>query len=162
MTTADIYHVKECNRRNLPENYHLILLMFMLVMYPDACFVAENNRGEIIGYAITKVKDTLDTEEQIKTDDLSGYVLSVAVDESYRNIGLGKLLLAASLHGITKVLGAHKVPFKVYLNVRPSNHSAINIYKNVFGFIQENEEASYYSDGESSFLMSRVFLPEAQ
>ncbi|KAH9385496.1 N-alpha-acetyltransferase 10/11 [Nematocida major] len=157
MAFRDIHHVKECNRRNLPENYHLILLMYMLVMYPESCFVAENNRGEIIGYAMSKLKDNMESDEKTETDANSGYVLSLAVDKAYRKVGLGRILLAASLHGVCRMMGSENAPFKVYLNVRPSNHSAISMYRSVFGFFEESEVPNYYSNGESSLLMCRVF-----
>ncbi|KAI5190238.1 N-alpha-acetyltransferase 10/11 [Nematocida minor] len=158
MSISDVFHVKECNRRNLPENYHIMFLLYMITMYEECCFVAENNKGDIIGYSITKLKDHIEKDEKISTDDVSGYIMSVAVDEAYRNRGLGKILLAASLHGVVRKLRSRKIgAFKVYLNVRVSNTSAIDMYKNTFKFSEEGEDADYYSNGESALLMSRVF-----
>lgn len=161
MRVSDVFSVKECNRRNLPENYHFIMILYMASLYENCCFVAENARGDIVGYAMAKIKDQLEIEEKIPTDEVAGYVMSVAVDKSYRKKGLGKILLAASLHGISVLLKSCDMErFKVYLNVRPSNVLAINMYKNTFGFTEEAEEPSYYSDGESAFLMSRVFCAD--
>ncbi|KAI5137180.1 N-alpha-acetyltransferase 10/11 [Nematocida ausubeli] len=157
MTIRDVYYVKECNRKNLSENYHLLFLTYMVTMYSESCFVAENKKGEIVGYSIAKLKDYLEKDEVIPTDAISGYMLSVAVDKAYRNRGLGKILFAAALHGIIGVLRRKTSSFKVYLNVRPTNISAINMYESTFHFTKENEEESYYADKENAFLMSRVF-----
>ncbi|KAI5130670.1 N-alpha-acetyltransferase 10/11 [Nematocida parisii] len=157
MTVKDVYYVKECNRRNLPENYHILFLLYMLVMYADSCFVAENKKGEIIGYSIGKLKDSLEKDETTKTEDTSGYILSLAVDKSYRGVGLGKILFSLSLYSLINRLKKQARIFKVYLNVRETNTAAITMYERVFHFSKESEEKNYYADGESSFLMSRVF-----
>lgn len=161
MRVSDVFSVKECNRRNLPENYHFILLLYMVSIYENCCYVAENKKGEIVGYSIAKIKDQLEAEEKIQTDEVSGYVMSVAVDKSYRKHNLGKILFAASLHGILELLKASSMDaHKIYLNVRKSNESAIRMYNN-FGFLEEAEEENYYTDGESALLMSRVFYKNA-
>lgn len=160
MYVQDIDSVKACNKRNLPENYQYIFLMYVIVAAQGACFVAENTKGEVIGYIITKGVDALE-EREVQDKNTSGYIVSIAVDALYRGRGIGKMLMCTGLHGLSVLLqrkGAKIKEYTVYLNVRQSNTAAIKMYKEVFGFSVQKIEEDYYPDKEKALLMHKVFL----
>ena len=64
-----------------------------------------------------------------------------------RGHGVGKLLLADL---IKKVRKGDKHA-KVFLEVRPSNVSAIRLYES-FGFVKTSIRVKYYSNGEDAFV----------
>ena len=66
------------------------------------------------------------------------HILNVCVDASYRRQGFGKLL-------ITKLLEIGKTHniYSVYLEVRPSNLAAIDLYSQI-GFSKVGERLKYY------------------
>ncbi|KAI5185651.1 N-alpha-acetyltransferase 10/11 [Nematocida homosporus] len=158
MTISDMQSVKECNRRNLPENYHYIFFMYVIISAQGGCFVAENSAKEVIGYVIAKPQDSLEGKEP-PFGEYCGYITSIAVDQAYRGRGLGKTLLSVAIHGLCRVIGERKEATSVLmcLNVRESNNRAIEMYKNSFGFMVKQTEPEYYPDKEASLFMTRVF-----
>ena len=74
-------------------------------------------------------------------------IINIAVDEKYRNKGIGKLLLL-SLFKKLKEINVETV----FLEVRISNLNAEKLYKSV-GFKILYIRDNYYIDGEDAFLM---------
>ncbi|KAI5180874.1 N-alpha-acetyltransferase 10/11 [Nematocida sp. AWRm80] len=165
MKVNDIFKVQECNKKNIPENYHALFLIYTLITSPLCSFIVLNKDQMVIGYVIAKVKDKL--EESEEADNHTGYIISLAVDQEYRREGLGQVLLSLAMHGIklqintnTK-LNSNSNPsdnnkIKVYLNVRISNTNAISLYKNKLNFKQVKIEPDYYQDKESAVLMLKI------
>ncbi|KAI5193212.1 N-alpha-acetyltransferase 10/11 [Nematocida sp. AWRm77] len=158
MAVGDIFSVAECNRRNLPENYQFIFLMYVILTSSHACFVAETSSGSIVGYVISKPRDGMEEKEALTTEHPVGYVISLAVDKAYRRKGLGKALLSVGLHGLCADLFSQGPSAAVYLNVRVSNTTAIDMYKKSFGFQEEMVEKEYYANKEDALVMSRIFI----
>ncbi|KAI5170658.1 N-alpha-acetyltransferase 10/11 [Nematocida sp. LUAm3] len=158
ISAEDIHGIKECNRRNLIENYHYLFLMYVISTAEGSCYLAENSKREVVAYCISKAKDSLEEKEK-KRELPCGYVTSLAVDEAYRGRGIGKMLLSLSLYGLGVLLrrrtGSRE--YMVCLNVRESNNKAISLYKRDFGFEEEEIEKEYYPDKENAILMTRVF-----
>ncbi|OAG31766.1 peptide alpha-N-acetyltransferase [Nematocida displodere] len=164
MVLSDLPQVKECNRSNLPEAYNFLFMEYIFLVSPGASFVAENHQGEVVGYALGKLKDELEKDELIDTSLPVGYVASIGVDRGYRGKGIGQLLFAAVLHGLGTLISSKQEAAKemrVYLNVRESNGSAIGLYQK-FGFFTESKQEAYYPNNETALLMSRVFCLVAQ
>ncbi len=65
-----------------------------------------------------------------------------------RGQGLGRNLLQAAVDDLRQSGTAQKI----LLEVRPSNHKAIDLYE-VCGFKRYGERQHYYSDGEDAILM---------
>ncbi len=96
-------------------------------------FVLEAD-SRVIGYAILWL--------------ISGeaFIMTFAVEPSYRNRGLGKLFLREL---IDKLRGKASV---IQLDVRKTNLKAIRLYRSLgFKVVREREE--FYSDGESALVM---------
>lgn len=66
------------------------------------------------------------------------HILNVCVDASYRREGFGKLLITKLL----EIVKTHNVS-SVYLEVRPSNLAAIDLYSQI-GFSKVGERLKYY------------------
>jgi len=75
------------------------------------------------------------------------HILEVAVDQQYRNKGLGTLLINQ-----LKKSAAAKNAKSAYLEVRRSNRSAIRLYEKC-GFVEEAVMGRYYGDGEDAVFM---------
>ncbi len=81
-------------------------------------------------------------------------ILNLAIDESYRRLGLAKQLIrkASSLamqHGIKKVV----------LEVRKSNSPAIHLYQGL-GFVITHIRKRFYGNGEDAYQMSLILENE--
>ena len=75
-------------------------------------------------------------------------LLNIAVDGEYKRKGIGKALLNECIK-IAKGANADRL----LLEVRPSNLSALNLYRAV-GFLDDGVRKAYYNDGEDALLMS--------
>ncbi len=96
-------------------------------------YVAETG-GKVIAYAFLWLIEG------------EAFIMSLAVDKRYRNLGIGKKLLG---HIHKEVEGRAKV---VQLDVRKSNLPAIRLYRSM-GYRVVRERPKFYSDGETAFVM---------
>lgn len=176
MVAADVLQVKECNRRNLPENYHFLFLGYSVLVSAGCSFVAENEKGETVGYALAKLEDERDAEasSDLGLEKIKGHITSLAVDTAYRKRGIGSALLAAALYRLGSAFllktSLERIPeqpnpgmgsrraLDVLLNVRVANETAIALYRDSFGFVVEKEELGYYADGEASLVMRKCIF----
>ena len=79
------------------------------------------------------------------------HILNIAVKSAYRRQGLGRLLLDYLF-----ALGQETGVKEVFLEVRPSNLSALNLYLQT-GFVVTGRRKNYYSeDHEDALLMTKV------
>lgn len=77
-------------------------------------------------------------------------ITNIAVKESYRKKGIGKLLFKEFIKGLKE-----KDIDVIYLEVRESNERAIKFYEKL-NFIKSGQRKRFYSDGETANLM---YLP---
>jgi len=77
-----------------------------------------------------------------------GHVVSVAVLEEHRGKSLGKALMFEGINGVM-----YRKADEIYLEVRVSNTSAINMYQKL-RFEIKSRLRSYYRDGEDAYLMA--------
>lgn len=77
---------------------------------------------------------------------------SVFVFPKFRKNGLGEKLLNAVIS-----VAKEKNIDKIFLEVRKSNFSAINLYEKV-GFIKISERKKYYPNGEDAVIMIKEIL----
>lgn len=114
-------------------------------------------------WSSNKFLDTLSNpnsySQGLMTDDgLIGYaffnlavdsadLLNLAIHPNYQQQGFARLLMKKSFSKLTK-LGVNCL----YLEVRESNHRAINFYHKV-GFKQISIRKKYYSNGENAKIM---------
>ena len=146
---TDIDQIIKINRLSLPENYPYYFFVEHLKEYNGAFYVAEVD-GQVVGYIMPRIEWGFSNVKQIPTLVKKGHVVSIAVLEHYRRMGIGKSLLIASLKSMRDVYKAEEV----YLEVRVSNTPAINLYKKI-GFKEAKVLKHYYADGEDAYLMAR-------
>lgn len=83
------------------------------------------------------------------------HILNLCLDNRYRRMGLGRRLLEHLL-----ALAMQKNVQEVFLEVRPSNLSALSLYRNC-GFEQVGRRHNYYRarEGREDALVLRIELP---
>lgn len=47
--------MQNCNLHNLPENYQLKYYIYHVLSWPQCSWVAEDDRGQIVGYVLAKL-----------------------------------------------------------------------------------------------------------
>jgi ribosomal-protein-alanine N-acetyltransferase len=96
----------------------------------------ENGRPNIVGFVIFHI--AADVSE----------IYNIAVESSYARSGIGHQLMAAAIQESSRRKAA-----RVLLEVRKSNHPAINFYLK-FNFIIAGERKNYYSNPiEDAYVM---------
>ncbi|MFW9795077.1 MAG: GNAT family N-acetyltransferase, partial [Candidatus Thorarchaeota archaeon] len=76
-----------------------------------------------------------------------GHIVSVAVDYTQRNKGVGTALINAGMNGMIDY-GASEF----FLEVRKSNEEAVSVYEKL-GYTVRRVLRGYYRDGEDAYLM---------
>jgi [SSU ribosomal protein S18P]-alanine acetyltransferase (EC 2.3.1.128) len=146
---TDIDQIVKINRLTLPENYPYYFFVEHLKEYGGAFYVADIDR-EVVGYIMPRIEWGFSNVKQIPTLVKKGHVVSIAVLEKFRKMGIGTALLQNSIKAMKEVYEAEEV----YLEVRVSNAPAISLYKKL-GFSEVKVLKHYYADGEDAYLMAR-------
>jgi ribosomal-protein-alanine acetyltransferase len=170
----DIPEVMRINEETLPENYWYGFYKHLLDNWGEAFLVAEAE-GKLIGYAMSRVEEqadpvllglTVELEEEgsflkrvmsmlrgLTEPRPVGHLVSIAVREQYRRMGVGSRLLEETIRVMRDVYRTDSM----YLEVRVSNTPAIRLYEK-FGFRKARIIKGYYSDGENAYVMVKRFV----
>lgn len=143
-TTEDLINMQHCNLLCLPENYQMKYYMYHGLSWPQLSFVAEDEKGKIVGYVLAKMEE--ETE-----DDPHGHITSLAVKRSHRRLGLAQKLMDQTAASMVTTFNAKYVS----LHVRKSNRAALNLYTQSLKFQISDTEPKYYADGEDAYAMKR-------
>jgi len=143
-TTEDLMNMQHCNLLCLPENYQMKYYMYHGLSWPQLSFVAEDQKGQVVGYVLAKMEE--ETE-----DDPHGHITSLAVKRSHRRLGLAQKLMDQTARAMVETFNAKYVS----LHVRKSNRAALNLYKMALRFEVSEIEPKYYADGEDAYAMKR-------
>ncbi len=109
--------------------------LFVYLAYGSEIIVADIG-AMVVGYVVLVYR-----EEEAK-------IMSIAVKKEFRRRGIGKMLLREAIKKARE-----KGAKRLLLEVRVSNVAAQELYKK-FGFRVAGVIESYYSDGESAYLMN--------
>ena len=143
----DLPFVININMLTLPEHYSDYFFSSILAELPEAFIVAEI-KNQIVGYIMCKIEFGFSNFRKLGFVK-KGHVVSVAVLEEHRGKGVGTALMLEGINGIII-----RKSDEIYLEVRVSNESAVQLYKKL-GFIIKSRLKSYYRDGEDAFLMAK-------
>ncbi|KAJ6631860.1 acyl-CoA N-acyltransferase [Mycena sp. CBHHK59/15] len=138
----DFLDIQATNLQNLPGNYHMKFWIYHAMTWPQISFVAEDNKGRIVGYVLAKMWRS------------DGHVNSISVLRSDRRLGLARKLMHLSQEAMVTIYDANFVS----LHVRKSNKPAIVLYSDSLGFRVAKVEKKYYGDGEDALCL-RLDLP---
>jgi ribosomal protein S18 acetylase RimI-like enzyme len=144
----DILSIMSCNQRNLPENYDLGFYRHQLSSFPHLNLIVENAEHFPIGYAIGRV-----ILDQFDNQIIGGHLVSIAIEESYRNCGIGTKLMDCLHHQ-----WAYYYPTIDFidLHVRPSNGAAVHQYRHIYGYEVHSTITEYYLDDNEDALLLRL------
>ncbi len=148
-TQKDIKSVMEINEKSLPENYPLFFYEQILERYPESFVLAylKNKPKIIIGYIMWRIEKG---PSSFSLDYIKkGHLVSLAILENYRRIGIGDALMKESMRLILQ----HSISEYV-LEVRVSNIAAIHLYMNLNDYERIRIIGHYYRDGEDAFYMA--------
>ena len=143
----DLQFVININMITLPEHYSDYFFNSLLVELPEAFIVAEI-KNQIIGYIMCKIEFGFSNFRKLGFVK-KGHVVSIAVLEAHQGKGIGKALMLEGINGVII-----RKSDEIYLEVRVSNESAVQLYKKL-GFIIKSRLKTYYRDGEDAFLMAK-------
>lgn len=110
-------------------------------VYSTCWLVAENPDGGLAGYSLAAPA----------ADWQRAWLLGLAVDPEFRNLGIGERLTLRSL----ELLRSFKIP-AVYLTVEPANDAAIALYRKI-GFVVAELGRDYFGPGEDRVIMAHRF-----
>ncbi|RZC82201.1 hypothetical protein C5167_044989, partial [Papaver somniferum] len=96
----------------------------------EVAYVAEYG-GRIVGYVVSTILEKEPEEEESK--------------------GIAAKLMTAAQNALVQEYGCECV----YLNVRPSNYAAINLYTKILGYKFHDTTAKFYDDGEDAYVMRK-------
>eukprot|EP01098_Paradermamoeba_levis_P007735 TRINITY_DN3215_c0_g1_i2.p1 TRINITY_DN3215_c0_g1~~TRINITY_DN3215_c0_g1_i2.p1 ORF type:complete len:169 (+),score=50.46 TRINITY_DN3215_c0_g1_i2:85-591(+) len=149
-TVDDLPAMQNANLTCLPENYQMKYYFYHLLSWPQLSYVAEDHRGNIVGYVLAKMEE--DAKEP------HGHITSVAVLRSHRKLGLATKLMSQSQKAMKEIYQAKYVS----LHVRKSNRAALSLYAETLGFKVHEVEEKYYADGEDAYSMRKALSEETQ
>ncbi len=129
---ADAEVIAALARACLPEAWSAASFRAALERPRVTAVVAERAPGELAGFGLAA-----SAEEDAE-------ILSIAVAEGLRGVGLGRRMLESLLDRL-RAGGAQRV----HLEVRGSNRAALALYESL-GFRTARRRARYYRDGEDA------------
>jgi len=145
LTYADLPQVISIERRAFPTPWSLAMFVLELSKPGGVCLAAlrdagtaDEVRGRIVAYCICSRYDVV------------WHLMNIAVDPDHRRQGLATALLNELVHRV----GGEAA--RITLEVRESNHGAIDLYER-FGFLAAGLRRRYYQDnGEDALIMWRT------
>ena len=116
-------------------------------------FVAEDDKGKIVGYVMGKLED--DPDEKKKK--VEAHITSLSVLRTHRKLGIATKLMHAAHYQMKKVYDCDSCS----LHVRVTNRAAITLYRDVLGYEVLEVDPQYYADKEDAYDMKINFKKSA-
>ncbi|MEM2902286.1 MAG: N-acetyltransferase [Candidatus Bathyarchaeia archaeon] len=146
-TPSDLSSVMEINRRCLPENYSPSFFLEIYRNCPEGFLIAQAGPATV-GYVMCRLEYGFSELNRLKMVK-KGHLVSIAVLEGFRRMGIGLRLLTQALNGLSS-RGAREC----YLEVRTANLPGIELYRKM-GFTVTRRIPAYYHDGSDAYIMVR-------
>jgi GNAT superfamily N-acetyltransferase len=126
-------------------SYQLKYYLYHYLSWPQIIHVAENHKGQIVGYVLAKMEEDASPPH--------GHITSLAVLRSHRKCGIATNLMRQAHTRMQEAFGATYVS----LHVRYTNRAAFHLYSQTLGYEIADIEKGYYADGEDAYSMKCVF-----
>jgi N-alpha-acetyltransferase 10/11 len=124
---------------------------YHFLSWPQLIHVAENHKGQIVGYVLAKMDD--DKADDDHTSPPHGHITSLAVLRTHRKCGIATQLMKQAHARMRESFGAHFCS----LHVRYTNMAAFHLYSETLGYKIDDIEKGYYADGEDAYAMKCTF-----
>lgn len=148
-TADDLVQMQNSNLWCLPENYNLKYYLYHQLSWPQLLHVAENHKGQIVGYVLAKMDE--------EPGEPHGHITSLAVLRTHRKMGIATKLMQQAHARMQESFGA----LYCSLHVRYTNRAAFHLYSQTLGYKIAEVEAGYYADGEDAYSMKCEFPKSA-
>ena len=132
----DLISMQNSNLWCLPENYQLKYYLYHALSWPQLLHVAENHKGQIVGYVLAKMEEDANPPH--------GHITSLAVLRTHRKCGIATKLMRQAHERMQEAFGSTYCS----LHVRYTNMAAFHLYSQTLGYQIDNIEKGYYADGE--------------
>mmetsp|Transcript_5599 Transcript_5599/g.8529 ORF Transcript_5599/g.8529 Transcript_5599/m.8529 type:complete len:201 (-) Transcript_5599:132-734(-) len=147
-TAEDLLQMQTTNLWCLPENYQMKYYMYHQLSWPQLLHVAENHKGQIVGYVLAKMEEDADVPH--------GHITSLAVAKTNRKCGIATKLMKMAHARMAESFNAEYCS----LHVRYTNRAAYHLYSQTLGYEITDIERGYYADGEDAYAMRCNFSKE--
>jgi len=139
---TDLPQIEKINLASMPENYPPPFWTTHLNQFGDMFLVAKSN-DVVMGYVMCR--------EEVVNRFRTGIVVSIAVDASFRKMGIGEALMKAAHYAMRQ-----RGFMMAGLQVRKSNVTAIAMYSKM-GYTTNLAVPQYYKNPvEDGWLMTYV------
>eukprot|EP00605_Chrysophyceae_sp_TOSAG23-4_P001903 GSChrysophyteH1.ASY1.ANO1.2101.1 assembled CDS len=146
-TPEDMVSMQNSNLWCLPENYQMKYYLYHVLSWPQLLHVAENHKGQIVGYVLAKME-----EDAVPPH---GHITSLAVLRTHRKMGIATKLMQQAHTRMQEAFGSTYCS----LHVRYTNRAAYHLYSQTLGYTISDVEKGYYADGEDAYAMKLEFAP---
>lgn len=119
--------------------------MYHYLSWPQLIHVAENHKGQIVGYVLAKMEEDANPPH--------GHITSLAVLRTYRKCGIATALMRQAHARMQEAFSAAFCS----LHVRRTNMAAFHLYSETLGYAISEIEKGYYADGEDAYSMKCTF-----
>jgi peptide alpha-N-acetyltransferase len=120
--------------------------MYHVLSWPQLLHVAENHKGQIVGYVLAKMEEDATPPH--------GHITSLAVLRTHRKCGIATKLMQQAHERMQEAFGSHYCS----LHVRYTNLAAFHLYSETLGYKIAEVEKGYYADGEDAYSMRKDFV----
>jgi N-alpha-acetyltransferase 10/11 len=127
------------------QSYQLKYYLYHYLSWPQLIHVAENHKGEIVGYVLAKMEED--------ANPAHGHITSLAVLRTYRKCGIATQLMRQAHARMQECFQAQFCS----LHVRKTNMAAFHLYSQTLGYSITEVEKGYYADGEDAYSMKCSF-----
>lgn len=135
-TWRDLNDLRRLEKVCFPKDAWPLLDLIGLLTWPNVIRLKAVNAGAMVGFVACDLRPA---------DNLA-WIATIGVLPEHRRQGIGRALLVAAEQQLT-------LP-RVRLNVRVSNHAAIQLYLEL-GYQRAGVWSRYYHDGEDALVMEK-------
>ncbi|CAG7925808.1 unnamed protein product [Penicillium olsonii] len=146
--------------KDLSEPYSIYVYRYFLYQWGDLCFLAMDDKDEMIGVVVSKL-------EPHRDGPLRGYIAMLAVREEYRGQGIATKLVRMAIDAMIE-RDADEVWKEIWLEIEMgmteadieqivleteiTNKGAMKLYERL-GFIRSKQLHRYYLNGNSAYRL---------